>query len=83
MDKAVGLKYVSDLPAPFVVSKGKNYLAEKIYEYAKENDIPVMNEPDLAESLFDLNAGDFITEDFYEIVAGIFAFLQKIQKKMS
>jgi type III secretion system FlhB-like substrate exporter len=78
MDKAIGVKYISDFPAPFIVSKGKKHLAKTIAEYALQCGIPIVDEPELAESLFDFEIGEIITEDFYDIVAEIFVFLRNL-----
>ena len=41
--KAVSLKYPDELPLPFISSSGKNEVAQKILEVAKENNIHTPN----------------------------------------
>ncbi len=77
--KAVALKYRKDLPAPILVSKGREELAKRIKNIAREYGIHVVKDADLTERLFFLEAGDWIPEDLYEIVAGIYAFIYEIQ----
>ena len=77
---AVALKYdrEKDEPAPRVVAKGKDKLAEKIKEKAKEHNIPIVEDPPLARALYEsCEVGDFIPEQFYQVVAKILAKVYK------
>ncbi len=76
--KAVALRYDSSKPAPFITAKGNGHSAEKILEIAAKNGITVVRDDDLSASLYTLNVGDFITEEYYEIVAEILAFILKV-----
>lgn len=78
--KAVVLKYLKSLPAPFVVCKGKNRLAERIKEIAEENDVEIIRKDDLAERLYELEEGDYIPEDLYVLTAEILSFVYSLQK---
>lgn len=80
MDKAIALKYDKDLPAPFILARGKGWLAEKIKQIAEHNDIHIMEIPLLAEEFIDLQAGDFIPEKYYKIIAEILVFVRNIQE---
>lgn len=71
--KAVALKYVNTLPAPFIVAKGEGELGRKILETAAKYNISVVEEKFTADSLFEIPVGDFIPEHFFEIVASILA----------
>ncbi len=77
---AVALQYKrGEMAAPKVIAKGKNNIAEKIKEIAKENNIPIVEDPPLARSLYSsCEVGDFIPENLYVAVAKILA---KIFKK--
>ena len=72
---AVGLKYddgVTD--APYVIVKGKNMVALKIKEKAREHNIEIVENKPLARKLYAvLEIGDSIPAEFYEIVAEILA----------
>jgi flagellar biosynthetic protein FlhB len=77
---AVALKYEREKnePAPKVVAKGKDKLAERIIEKAKENNIPVIQDPPLARALYkSCEIGDYIPEQFYQVVAKILAKVYK------
>ena len=79
--KAVVLKYLKSLPAPFIVCKGKNKLAERIKKIAEENDVEIIRKDELAERLYQFETGDFIPEELYELTAGILAFVYNLQRK--
>jgi type III secretion system FlhB-like substrate exporter len=70
---AVALRYVRDLPAPFVVARGKGELAEKLTAIAASHDIPIRNEGELAEALYGVEVGALIPEPFYRVVAELLA----------
>jgi flagellar biosynthesis protein len=77
MKKAVALKYTFELPAPFIMAKGRGDLAKKIEEIALKNEIPIVKNYELTEGLIDLDLGTFIPEEFYEIIAKILVFVTK------
>jgi flagellar biosynthesis protein len=80
--KAVALKYEPDSDnAPRVTAKGSGAVADKIIELAKENGIPVKDDPDLVEVLAKLDLNEEIPPELYIIVAELLAFLYKINGK--
>ena len=80
---AVALKYNSmEAPAPVVVAKGADRIAEKIKEIARENRVPIRENKPLARALYkDVDIGEMIPEDLYQAVASILASLSKFKKK--
>jgi len=66
--------------APRLVGKGKGYLAHKIIDIARENGIPIVQNPDLISLLMELDVEDSIPEEAYKIVAEIYAFILKIDE---
>ncbi|BCS81566.1 EscU/YscU/HrcU family type III secretion system export apparatus switch protein [Anaerocellum diazotrophicum] len=78
--KAVAIKYDLEDIAPKVVAKGKGYVAEKIVEKAKQEDIPVYEDQNVAEKLFNLDLQEYIPEDLYEVVAQILVFIGYLDK---
>jgi len=76
---AVALKYDREKdPAPKVVAKGKDKLAQKIKEIAQQHNIPVVEDPPLAQALYkSCEIGDYIPEQFYQVVAKILARVYK------
>ena len=75
---AVALSYPKDFPAPFIVAKGKGHVAEKMLELAEQNKIPVIKEELTANVLSLYDIGSYIPEETYEVIAGIFAFLYRM-----
>ncbi|MBN2532932.1 MAG: EscU/YscU/HrcU family type III secretion system export apparatus switch protein [Spirochaetales bacterium] len=78
MEKAVAIKYTEDLPAPFILAKGKGTIAKVIKRIAQENNIEIMYLPDLAESLIEIDAGSFIPAEYYKIIAEILIFVRDL-----
>ena len=78
---AVALKYDEDkYDAPYVIAKGKDYVAMKIKEKAKECDIPIVENKPLARALYsDIEIGRVITPMLYEAVAEVLAYIYSLK----
>ena len=74
---AVALRYdATEAPAPVVLAKGRDYLAEKIKEIAREHHIPIRENKPLAQALYkSVEVGEMIPEELYQAVAAILAQL--------
>lgn len=70
---AIALNY-DKKNAPTISAKGTGKLAEQIIEFAKENNIPLMENRPLIELLLALDLGEEIPEELYLSVAEIIAF---------
>ena len=81
MKKAIALKYPDGAEAPFITAKGSGYLAEKILESAKENNIPVKEDLNIINLLDNQEAGSMIPQNAWEAVAILFAFIMKEAEK--
>lgn len=81
---AVALRYDPTLcPAPIVVAKGMNKVAERIKLIAREHHVPIRENRPLAQSLYRLvEVGQPIPEDLYKAVAAVLAQIWKMQGKM-
>ena len=77
---AVALRYSMDAKgAPVVVAKGKNYLALRIRKRAVENQIPLIENPPLAQALYkSVDVGQEIPAQFYRAVAEVLAYIFKL-----
>jgi flagellar biosynthetic protein FlhB len=77
---AVAIKYsMESMAAPTVVAKGKNYLALRIRQLAIENQVPIIENPPLAQALYkSVEVGQEIPADLYRAVAEILAYIFKI-----
>ncbi|GAA0770951.1 flagellar biosynthesis protein FlhB [Roseibium denhamense] len=80
---AVALRYDSDQsPAPIVVAKGQDLIALKIREIAETNDIPVIEDRQLARSLYAATELErMIPPEFYRAVAEIICYVYSRQNK--
>lgn len=78
---AVALKYeAKKMNAPTVVAKGKGYLAERIKEVARENNVTIVENKPLAQSLYDqVEVGDEIPVELYKAVAEILAYVYRLK----
>ena len=81
---AVALKYESGMEAPTVVAKGADFIAQRIREIAKENDVVIVENKPLAQALFkNAEVGDPIPPDLYKAVAEVLAYVYRLKRKYS
>ncbi len=82
---AVALKYDRDAAeAPVVIAKGADYLAQKIRDTARENHIEIVENKPLARMLYhNVELGDQIPPELYQMVAEILAYVYERQGKVS
>jgi flagellar biosynthetic protein FlhB len=80
---AVALKYDSKRDrAPIVLAKGARRVAERIKEIAREHDIPIVENPPLAQMLYKVvDIGQEIPAELYRAVAEILAFVYRLKRK--
>jgi flagellar biosynthetic protein FlhB len=77
---AVAIRYqVESMAAPLVVAKGKNYLALRIRQRAVEHQVPIVENPPLAQALYhSVEIGQEIPPHLYRAVAEILAYIFKL-----
>ncbi len=77
---AVALRYTPEEGdfSPRVVATGQGYLAEEILRLARENDIPLRQDPALAGALATLDVGAQIPPELFRAVAEVLAFVYKM-----
>ncbi len=79
---AVALRYDGSRPAPVVVAKGQDLIALEIRRVAKEHEVPVVENPPLARSLFKTVALDAeIPEELYRAIAELLAFVYRTARR--
>lgn len=80
---AVALRYnILEAPAPLVLAKGLDFLAERIKEIARENNVPIREDKPLAQALYkQVEIGEVIPEELYQAVAAILANLDKFKSR--
>ncbi|HEY2461211.1 MAG TPA: EscU/YscU/HrcU family type III secretion system export apparatus switch protein [Candidatus Acidoferrum sp.] len=81
---AVAIEYRPEtMTAPVVVAKGRNLIAQKIKELARWHEIPIVENPPLAQALYKIaEVGQLIPPKLYAAVAEILAFLYRAQMRM-
>jgi flagellar biosynthetic protein FlhB len=79
---AVVLKYDANLPAPQIVAKGADLIAEKIKEIAREHNIPVIENKPLARTIYKtLKIGQVVPRELFVAVAEVLSYVYKLRKK--
>lgn len=81
--KAVALKYDKAKDnAPKVTAKGRNAIAERIIEIAKENKVPIYSDQNLVEVLEALDVEFEIPPELYRAVAEVLVFVYDLNNKL-
>lgn len=80
---AVALKYDrATMSAPEVVAKGKNFLALRIIEIAKEAGVPVLERRTLARALYSsTEVGAQIPADLFKAVAEVLVYVYRLKNR--
>lgn len=81
---AVALRYnAQEAPAPVVLAKGADHLAEKIKAVAREHNVPIRENVPLARALYKaVEVGDMVPEELYKAVATVLASIWKLKPTM-
>lgn len=82
---AIALRYnATEAPAPVVLAKGADRVAERIKEIARENHVPIRENVPLAQALYkSVEIGDMIPENLYKAVATLLASIWRLKGKMN
>lgn len=78
--QAIALTYEPGTTAPTIVAAGKGYVADKIIETAKKNEVPLYEDSELSDTLMRLEIGDTIPPELYKVVADILVFVDSMDK---
>ncbi|GAA0364872.1 EscU/YscU/HrcU family type III secretion system export apparatus switch protein [Bacillus horti] len=80
--KAVALHYQPDSSkAPMVKAKGNGLVAEEIIKLAKENGVPIQEDPALVQLLAQIEIDKEIPAELYGVVAEVMALVYRMEKK--
>lgn len=70
------------MDAPVLVAKGADLIAKHIRELAKEHDVPILENPPLARTLYaKVELDSPVPPDLYSAVAQVIAFVYKLKNK--
>lgn len=79
---AVVLKYSDNLPAPQLIAKGADFVAEKIKQIARDNNIPIIENKPLARTIFKtLKVGQVIPRELFVAVAEVLSYVYRLRRK--
>ena len=79
---AVALKYEAGMPAPVVLAKGQDAVAQKIKELARENSVPIVENKPLARALYAaVDVGGSIPQELFKAVAEVLAYVYKLRHR--
>ncbi|MCR4651362.1 MAG: flagellar biosynthesis protein FlhB [Lachnospiraceae bacterium] len=81
---AIAVQYDTDIaPAPVVLAKGADYLAQRIKDIAKDNEIEIVENKPLARMLYaNVEVGEQVPPELYQAVAEVLAFVYHEQGKI-
>jgi len=81
-NSAVSLKYDSRVnKSPLVTAKGTGFVADKIIALAKENNVPIKEDPDLVQLLSQVDLNREIPSSLYKVVAELLSFVYKLNNE--
>ncbi len=81
---AVALQYERGMNAPVCVAKGADLIARKIREVAEAHDVPVIENPPLARTLYGtVEIDQEIPQEHYRAVAEIIGYVMRLRRSVS
>jgi flagellar biosynthesis protein len=79
---ATALQYDSDKgSAPRVIASGQRKMAEKILAEARKHNISIYEDSALTAALANVNLGEEIPAELYQVVAEVLAYIYRIEEK--
>ena len=77
--RAAALRYdQAQAMAPRIVAKGKGHIADKIMEIARQNDVPLVEDRNLANVLEAMELETEIPPELYRAVAEVLVFVYRL-----
>jgi flagellar biosynthetic protein FlhB len=79
---AIALKYDANLPAPQVIAKGADLIAERIKSIAREHNVPIVENKPLARTIYKtIKLGQVIPRELFVAVAEVLSYVYKLKRK--
>ena len=78
--KAVALAYQKGEQSPKVIASGKGHVADRIIDIAEEQNVPIHKDERLADSLSELEIGEYIPPELYEVVAEVLVYVDDMDR---
>jgi len=80
--KAAALRYRREKdPSPRLVAKGRGKVADRIVSLAQKHDIPLVEDPNLAQMLEALDIDVEIPPEMYRAVAEVLVFVYRLNRE--
>ncbi len=79
VQKAVALRYPAWADAPYIAATAQGNAADRLIRIAKTHGVPVVQDELTVSVLSVQRTGDFIPEETYTVIAGIFAFIAQME----
>lgn len=80
LKKAAALKYDNTYESPIVTAAGMGHIADKIIEKAKETNVPIVYNKEMADLLTNVDVGESIPAELYDVVAKIIVYVMDMDK---
>ncbi len=81
--KVAALKYdQATNMAPRVVAKGKGHIADQIIQVARENDVPLLEDRNLANVLEAMELESEIPPELYRVIAEVLVFIYRLNGRL-
>lgn len=80
--KAAALQYDFGSTAPKVTAVGMGHVADKILQNAEEANVPIVENKELANLLTNVDVGDEIPTELYDVVAKIIAYVMDVDNRI-
>ncbi|HBC96272.1 MAG TPA: flagellar biogenesis protein [Clostridium sp.] len=80
--KAAALRYEQSYESPMVTAAGIGQIADNILDRAKESNVPVVYDKELADLLVNVDVGDYIPVALYDAVAKVIAYVIDVDKNV-
>ncbi len=78
---SIAIRYDTEsMDAPIVIAKGTNIIATRIREIARENDVPIVENPPVARLLHKVELGATIPAEMFKAVAEILAHVYSLKR---
>ena len=78
--RAAALRYENSYEVPIVTAAGMGHIADRIIEKAEENNVPIVYNKEMAELLSNVDVGDSIPAELYDMVAKIIVYVMDMDK---
>lgn len=79
--KGTAIRYSTNKKVPEILAQARGILVEKLLEVARENDVTIYKDPDLAEVLSALKIGAEIPESLYRAMTEVLLYCYNVNEK--